>query len=250
MTTKVTPKQLEIINLIYSFRFLTSHQIQHFLNHKNHSLISIWLKDLVNKKILNKISTKSINKTPAIYYLGPKSRSILINKNNINTKNLTRIYSEKNMSEKFRQHWIFIADLYFTFQDIADQKKITFLTSTDQKKYAYLPLPLPDAYIKLKFGGKNKRYFLDVFDNKPMFVVRNRINQYIRYYEDNYWQENHKHPFPKILLICPSVRVINSLSRYISEKVDEETDIEFYLALKDSISLKGITDDTWIIPGD
>ena len=56
----LTKKQLEILTLLYRFRFLNRSQIQKLLNHKKISRINIWLKDLADKKTNKK--SKTINK--------------------------------------------------------------------------------------------------------------------------------------------------------------------------------------------
>ena len=70
---KITRKQREILDLIYSHRFLTRIQIQAFLKHKDKKTINLWLKDLRSKNYINWIYDKDnfVEKTkPAIYYLG------------------------------------------------------------------------------------------------------------------------------------------------------------------------------------
>lgn len=251
-TDTLTDKQLEIVYLIYRFRFLNRIQIQQFLNHKDHSLIIRYLKELTDKQILNRIysTTRANINTPSIYYLGTKSRLALKDHNKCNPDVLGRVYREKYRSDSFREHSMFIADLYFHFQKAAEQESSVchFYTATDISTVAYAPLPLPDAYITITNGKKHiKRYFLDVFlDRMPMFAVRRRINQYCRYFNGNYWQDHNKDPFPKVLLICPSLRIQHSLLRSILQLLEvEDANISFFLGLKDDIKKRGIQSDTW-----
>ena len=46
----ITPKQLEIILLLYKFRFIKKNQFKTLLKHKDIRHINSWLKDLNNKK--------------------------------------------------------------------------------------------------------------------------------------------------------------------------------------------------------
>ena len=50
-----TPKQLEILLLLYRFRFLNSPQIQAILNHKYHHRIQTWLNDLLTKDYIGQL---------------------------------------------------------------------------------------------------------------------------------------------------------------------------------------------------
>lgn len=248
----LTNKQLEILLLIYRFRFLTRNHIQQFLNHKDYSLINRYLKTLTDYQLINRIySTKrsDIN-SPAIYYLATKSKSLLKDYEKCNPDVLGRVYREKYRSEVFRNHCLFLADLYFYFQAAAAEQKSTchFYTATDIANVAYAPLPLPDGYITIKEGKKPiKRYFLDIFnEGMPMFAIRRRINQYCRYYSGNYWQDHNQYPFPKVFLIYPTLRVQKSLLKSIPQILEvEDADISFFLGLRDDIKKRGVQPDTW-----
>ncbi len=250
----ITPKQTEILLLIYRFRFLTRIHIQKFLNHKSDTRISSWLRDLTQKQIISNIYSKNliiVNK-PAIYYLSTKSRSIMKDNKDCNQKLLNRVYREKNRSDIFKNHWLFIADLYLFFQEVAQKQnsKLDFYTTTDLVDFAYLTIPLPDIYIAVKESKKvTKRYFLDCFDEKlPRFVMRKRIVTYFKYYKSNDWQKYIKHPFPKIMIICPNTFTNNFLSKFIIKTiVEEEVEIKFLLAIKPDIQKRGIQKDTWEI---
>ena len=112
---QTTPKQLNILLLLYRFRFLNRIQIQKLLNHKDPRRINTWLKDLTDRNIIGrKYSTKLLDNTkPAIYHLATKSRSILLTQPNISEKLLKRVYREKVRSEKLINHCLLVADIYF-----------------------------------------------------------------------------------------------------------------------------------------
>ena len=50
----ITKKQIEILLLLYIFRFLHTYQIQKLLNHKKPNQIKVWLKNLTEKEYLNR----------------------------------------------------------------------------------------------------------------------------------------------------------------------------------------------------
>jgi hypothetical protein len=251
-TESITTKQLEILILLYRFRFLTRIHIQQFLHHKNHTRITPWLKDLTNKHIINRIysqTQENINK-PAIYYLATKRKPILSNQKQCTGQALQRVYREKYRSKSFIANSLFLVDLCFHFQKAAQdqQAECHFYTATDLLTVNYAPLPLPSAYLTILQPNKViKRYFLEVFsDSIPMFAIRRRIQQYCRYYQSNYWQDHNADPFPKIFVICPTERIKKSLLYFIPKLLEEqEVDIVVFLGLKDSIIKSGIQPDTW-----
>lgn len=249
---KITPKQLQILLLLYRFRFLNRTQIQRLLNHKNHKRIIAWLNDLTSKNIIGRKYSNKLkeNTKPAIYYLATNSRKILLSQPDTNEKLLNRVYREKIRSVKLIEHCIFLADIYFYLTSLTQQNKnkLHFYTKTDLVSHNYLPLPLPDAYIAIKKGKSMKRYFLDVIDvGTPRFVLRKRISQYSEYYETELWQKLTNHPFPKILLICPDQSIKEFLNRFIPKFLEEEAedDILFYLTTKENIKSSKMNVNTW-----
>lgn len=248
---QTTPKQTQILLLLYRFRFLNRSHIQKFLNHKSDTRISSWLKDLHQRNIIERIfpKTRETINSPAIFYLGKKSKPILEVHEKKNSKSLKRIYREKHVSEVFRNHWLCIADLYFLFEKIAKEQQSTlhFLTNTDLYNIAYLPKPLPDAYIAVQGKDSTKRYFLELIDGREKwFAVDRRMNQFISYFKANYWQSHVSYPFPKIFLVCPNTKLKKHVQEYIREKLDsEKLSMEFYIGITADIQERGLHPNTW-----
>lgn len=237
---KITPKQLDILLLLYSFRFLNRHHIQSFLNHKDYRRINAWLKDLTAKKIIGRRYSNTIgeNTKPAIYFLSSQSHSILKDKTDIDKRILKRVYRERIRSKRLQDHQLLLADLYFLFlKQRKENETLHFYTSTDLVKHTYLPFTRPDAFIALKSPNESKRYFLDIIDHDtPRYALRRKIDYYFEYYDDDTWQQATGYEFPKILLVCPSESLKYYLNKYIREKLESElSDIDFYLSVSDSL---------------
>lgn len=235
----ITKKQLEILNLLYRFRFLNRSQIQKLLNHKKISQINIWLKDLYDKKIIGRNYSNRLgdNIKPAIYYLKTKSKNYLKDQTEKDTKLMKRIYGEKNRSQKFINHCLLSADFYLDLKKSSLSEEIFFYTKIDLLNHDYLPLNHPDAYVATKKSKKNKRYFLEIIDeDTPRFIIRAKIKQYLEYYNAQTWQDNTNHPFPKILILCPNDLIKKYLHSYIPRIMVEENqeEVDFYLSTKPS----------------
>jgi hypothetical protein len=251
MDTTITPKQLEILTLIYRFRFLNRHHIQTLLNHKDTKTINIWLKDLTNKNILGRIYSSKLkeNTKPAIYYLATKSRKVLLDQDNINEKILNRAYRDKNASSKLITHCLFLATFYLLLkeQTLKDKQTLHFHTKTDLVDHNYLPYNRPDAFIALETNKQTKRYFLEIIDEgTPRFMLRKKISQYIEYFDENTWKNRTLHNSPSLLFICPNQNIKDFLNKHIAQVLEEETsDLQFFLSLKSDIQAEGITPSTW-----
>ena len=148
----ITPKQIEILILIYRFRFLNRIQIQTLLNHKDYKRINAWLKDLTDKHYLKRNYKRTLlNKNkPAIYYLGTKSISLLKSFDVVNPKLLSRIYREHLRSKKFIDHCMTIGNLYLWFKNRVKDNQLHFFAKTDLSLHDYLIQPIPDAYLSVE----------------------------------------------------------------------------------------------------
>lgn len=252
----ITPKQLQILLLLYRYRFLNRIQIQQCLHHKNDTRITAWLRDLNQKEYIGRIYSYKIgeNIKPAIYYLATKSRSVLKEQEGSTQIGLDHIYRDSARSLTFQSHCLFIGDLYFYFEDMTNMLKLElhFSVKTDLTVYEYFLKPLPDVYIALTAPRKKtKRYFLDVFDEGiPRFALRARIKQYIEYAESGDWEENTNHSFPHILLICPDELTKKFLLRHIPKALEEEDmELVFSVSTRAQISEhKSVFSEMWNAP--
>jgi len=235
----ITKKQLEILTLLYRFRFLNRLQIQKLLNQKQKNRINCWLKDLYNKKIIGRNYSKKFgdNIKPAVYFLKSKSKNYLIDQVEKDTKLTERIYGEKNRSQKFINHCLLSADFYLNLRKSHIPEELFFYTKIDLINHDYLPSSHPDAYVATKKNKRIKRYFFEIIDEgTPRFAIRDKIKQYLEYYNDNTWQEETKHPFPKILILCPNDLIKDYLHSFIPRIMAEEDqeEVDFYLSIKPS----------------
>ncbi|HZE87113.1 MAG TPA: replication-relaxation family protein [Methylomirabilota bacterium] len=238
---KLTKKQKEILYYLYQFRFLHTHQLQKLLKHKNPNRTLSWLKDLIEKKCVKKISEKKTfqdNAKPTIYYLGQKARHILQKEKDIKLADLEYIYSEGRREKKFIDRCLFLADVYwYLLSQKEPQEELKFFTKTMLRGYEYFPDPLPDAFISVKGEETTRRYFLDFFDEyTPTFVLRKRVKMYLDYVEKSDWDENTDFAqFPSILFICPNERVKKHIYYYAKSLFEKnyEDKISLFLTTKD-----------------
>lgn len=248
----ITPKQLEILLLVYRFRFINRHHIQTLLNHKDPKRINTWLKDLTTKRILARHYSNRLkeNTKPAIYYLATKSRSILLDQPSVNNKTLVRAYKDKNCSQRLINHSLFIASFYLQLidQSIKEKNTLHFFTKTDLADHYYLPYNRPDAYISLEENDLTKRYFLELIDEgTPRFMLRKKISTYFEYFNQNTWKIRTDHENPSLLFICPNQAIKEFLHRYIALMLEEETsDLQFFTSLMLQIQEEGLTSNTWL----
>jgi len=108
----VTKKQRDIVDLLYSYRFLNRIQIQTFLKHKDYKTINLWLRDLLDKQYVGRIfSTDFAERTkPAIYYLSLNGIKHLKSMDFHSIEELAKRYREPTRSQTYIDRCLLLAD--------------------------------------------------------------------------------------------------------------------------------------------
>lgn len=235
----ITKSQIQIILFLLKFRFTTTSQLQKYFKHKDPKRIKEWLKDLRKKKyIVAIVDYKDITK-PYIYCLGSGSRPILKENKDVSKSFLNRIYKEKNLTQTFIKHCLFLVDIYLFFLSQKDKKsKMAFCTQQDLENFEYLPKDI-DAYIAVETNGTTKRYFLELFDEQrdKTGIIRYCVRKYLSYFQDGDWQANtNNSPLPSIFFVMANERRKAFVSHYGKAKFAKTfEDISLYLTTQDLI---------------
>lgn len=232
----LTDKQIEILLLLYKFRFLHTHHFQKLLNHKYANRIQIWLNQLtINKYILKDYDPKKVIKIPAVYSLTKNARQLLKTNKECDIQLLNKIYRESERSETFKNKCLLIADIYLYLKSqLKKTETLYFATQTNLAKYEYLPDRLIDAYVAITKTKDTKRYFIEIIDeNLPKPRIRGKIRKYLEFESSGDWEVNTDTPFPSVIFICPNDGIKKWLQREVNKKLEEaQSEIKFLLNSK------------------
>lgn len=246
-TTKniLTKKELEILILLYRFRFLNRVQTQVLLGHKHHNQVQLWLNSLVSKGCIAREYDRRFAGGSAVYSLALRGRKQIVDRPDVEAKLLNnRVWREKERTEEFRDHCHTVNNIYISLIEFAKKysSKLHFYTKTDLYGMTFMIRPNPDAYFALEpTEGDTKRYFLEVFEDAPSAKLRKRVQRYLEYYDDEYWNEKYPDkPFPEVIFVCPNKRMKGHLYMYIKNKIDEYPDLYIYLTTKELVAKKGL----------
>lgn len=249
-TKPINKYQKQILFLLYRFRFLTISQLQKYFNHKDPHRIKEWLKGLRENKYIYAIKDEKDRTKPYIFCLDTKAKYIIQENEDCDKSFLERLYKEKKLTDNFKNHCLFIFDIYLFFlsQKEADAR-IHFLTQQDLIGYDFFPEELPDVYIAVETKDGSNRYFLDLYDDyrNKAFLPRQRIKQYITYCEGGNWQANTENSsFPTILFVLPHEQRKKHIYYYgkaLLEKTFE--DISLFLTTQDLIKGNKESQNIW-----
>ncbi len=243
----ITDIQLNILLLLYKFRFLNTHQIQKLLNYHYPQTVQLLLKDLREKEYVTyrDFDRKKFgdNTKPAIYHLTKLARRKLKTHKKCDLSVLNKVYQQPE-SLPFIYRYIFLADVYLNLRSQEGEEKLKYFTQDELKKYDYFPKPLPDGYIAIRGTKKTKRYFLFLLDERaPWYALEHKVKRYLDYVDDNSWADHTHDPLPSFLLIAPHERFKKKIFNLISESL--VTNGSFYLATKWNIQQNGFKGDVW-----
>ncbi|MDK2899456.1 MAG: hypothetical protein PWQ10_643 [Patescibacteria group bacterium] len=225
-------EQVEILYILYTFRFANSKQIAKYQAKPNAKAIQKRLKILEDQELIAKRYDKSykLQGKPAAYYLTAQGARALIKfgKRPANEPiNIKITYKSKDISEDFIKHCTHILDIYLSLCTIHGNK-LEFFTKSDlnYKQYEYYPRPLSDAHIRMKINRDDRNFFLEAFEDRdPFFVIVRRIKQYLKYAESGDWEET----IPTVLMVAPDITTHKRLRKRIAYELREsyEDDIKF-----------------------
>jgi len=230
---KITYKQREILDLLYTHRFLTRIQIQALLKHKDKKTINLWLRDLRAKEYVSWIYNKDhfAEKTkPAIYYLGINGIRHFRNFDSYPAADLDMRYREHERSQTFIDRSLQLADCCI---DLADERNSSYYmktryyyeTEADYRNDRYYGFMADSELIHPQlcfhespddkddeYGDPDvveKSYLLEIFDaTLPRYRLRNRLKKYVQYLDEEMseWEkETYGDPLPTILLVCATL---------------------------------------------
>lgn len=251
----ITPKQFEILILIYRFRFLDRVQIQTLLHHKDYRRINEWLTNLVEKEHLgrNVFKGTSDKLLPAVYFL-EKNGIAYLRKHyeDVYEVELEKRTREHEKSLNFQIHCQALGHIYLSYIDYADylDNELTFTTQADFTSEEPTFLLYPDAHVILEDLEEETKthYAIEIIDrNTPMFTLKHRIREYIEYFYDSEWQSSSEDPFPKCLFFCQTPSRKRALMRIIPRLKDEfdNPSMTFMLTTLETFAKEGLDGKLW-----
>lgn len=245
------PDQVEVLQLLYRFRFTTTQLIATYQHKKNAAAVFNRMRVLEEQGYIGRNfepSYRLLGK-PASYYLLPKGIQVLRQDSDNASAPLHGMYKDKNASNQFIERSLTLFQAY-TQLSVVYADYFDLFTKPELAEFTYFPKKLPDAYISLKGLNKarTKHYLLLVFDEATLYFAHvNRIKDLIKHTDTGAWDEPMGKP-PIVLVICDTLKQQKSLQPRIAKTV-QAADVknpQFYITHKDTIAkLSADNADIW-----
>lgn len=228
--TKLNQEQLDLLKMLYKFRFGTKNLITRYLGKKDQSSVFRRLENLIEQGLVAKRydSTYKLQGKSAAYYLTPAGARALQTHNN-NELNVKLLYKSKDVSESFIEQSLIAFRIY---NDLTQEHKQTlkFHTKTDLAKYTYFPQPLPSAYIRIE----SRQYFLELLKSSdPSFVAKRLIQRYLSYARESDWEDTGT-DLPSIVLVCDTDVLQKRVEKLLAKNTEDINieDLKFIVTME------------------
>ena len=217
-TRKPTKSQLDLLKLLYKFRFATATLLA---THRQKNPVTIYgtLQLLLKSQYIAKNYAPSYKLAGrgAEYYLTNAGIRYLRDNENLNELVLHAMYKNKSLGQPFIQKCLLIYKIYIQLiRQYGSSMKI--YTRAEMQGIDGFPEQLPDMYITTE---KNT-YFIDIFTENLFYLVKKRLDALVKHYESDEWTED---KYPTILLVFPDSRIEAKAQVYI-EKIKDNSFIE------------------------
>ncbi|MCB9819945.1 replication-relaxation family protein, partial [Candidatus Nomurabacteria bacterium] len=227
----LSKKQLEVLTVLYSFRFSTRSLISQYLGIPNSPVVYRRLESLVEREYIAKRYDKSYKLAgrEAEYYVTPKGLRELRSSGSIDVTEpmITALYKDPGVSEAFIcQHVVLFA---IRNQLVTAHSDLQYFTARDIQLLDYFPEPRPIAFISLKTKRGVSRFFVEYIPAETHSNrIKYRLKAYMQYFDHDDWSATGT-PFPYILYITENGMVEKGVRRHIEfELYKADTDIQFF----------------------
>jgi hypothetical protein len=269
---KITPKQQEILKLLYSYRFIARKQLQILLGHTDKRRVSSWLKELREQQFVDWIYDPldpAEQSTPAIYYLGINGIRFLRQAKQYPEAGLRKRYRDNDRQQDFMAKCLQLVDCVIHLearnkasQDNSEGVRYSYTLEADYTRpgheYEFLAdseYAHPDLVFTKTTQETAQTYFLQTFDlTTPRYMVKKRLKSYVEYFdshEPEAWCEQTQQGEPPIVLIaCATPAELIYAKRYTKKWFEEQgladrEDVCIRFAVLDKLKRQGLTAAIW-----
>lgn len=236
--------QLEILELLYKFRFGSNNLIAEYFGKNHRAFASNRLKVLEEQGFIGKRfdSSYRIQGKPAAYYLrADGARKLQERRDNKDEVNIKSIYKDKTVSEGFIWHSL---NIFAAYNQLKARygSKLDYFTKSDLASYQHFPKPLPDVFLSLEIKDTTKHFFMELIENsKPFFTAVRTIKKYIDYKQSGNWALTEA-DFPVILFVCDSTSWQKQLQKQIVKMLSKTLIDDLVFAATTKEELKHVKD--------
>ncbi len=254
MPRKLNQNQIDVLLLLYKFRFVTSNLLTQKLKLQHRNSINSRLQILEDQEYIGRRYDKSyklMNK-PASYFMMPKGFAVLRGMDGISNNTLKNMYKDVQATDGFVERSLAIFNLYNHLEAIFGERFDMF-SKSELTGMEDLPEILPDGLVRFKTSNspraKEHNFFIYYAgERQPLFAISSIITKQLEYGDSEDWQEFFGKP-PAVIIICDSLALERRLHRQVGRVEDEAAKGQkFYTTTATEIVTLAKPDDAFLMP--
>ena len=218
---RLTRQQLELVELVYKFRFVTSKLVSEKYGRSSKAVMHRRLQLLTEKEILGMHydGHMRLRGEPASYYLLQDGIAALKAQSDpelVSRRTLQATYKDRTAKKTFIYDSLVIFQLYNRYRGLYGEA-ISFSTKSNMTftVFDYFPDPLPDGFIRLDQSDTTQYFFLEYVDSRITAIgMYKLVKKYADYFEDDKWSSR-RSGSPIMLLVCETESVLKAIKKQV-----------------------------------
>ncbi len=212
---KITNQQQRILKSLFKFRFISSQLLAQVMGISRQGVYQV-LEALVAMELVNKVYEKEfrIDRRPAYYYLNKRGVSVVRRLLDVRESVVHALYKNDQASSEFIDHCLATAHCYaFISRSLPIDTNI--FTKSEINRIKEFPKNRPDLFVRTPEG---REAIVVITDDKPLYIVRKRLNEIIQHSEDEGWEDG---DYPRICFVLKDGNDKNSFLYTTRKKLED-----------------------------
>lgn len=216
---KLTGQQQRVLKLLFKFRFVSAGLLASGMGIRREGVYRV-LEQLVGRGLVTKVYKEEwrIDRKPAYYYLNKPGVTVVRKVMDVKELVVRSLYKNDEMTDDFVEHSMKLIQCYVSIIKYLPKGSDIF-SKTEINRFTQFPKNRPDLYIRTPDG---KEAMVVIVDDKPLYIVRKRLDEIIMHSEDEGWRSD---SYPYICFVLKDQAAMHSFL-YTTKKKRESMGLE------------------------
>lgn len=238
---KLSSGQQRVLKLLFKFRFISAQLLAQVMGISRPGVYQA-LEALVEKELVTKVYEENyrIDRKPAYYYLNKRGVTVVRKLMNEKERVVHTLYKNDIATPEFVEHCLATASYYVSISRSLPPDTNIF-TKAEINYLPEFPKNRPDLYIRTPDGNEA---VVAIMDDKPLYIVRKRLNEIIQHSEDEGWEDG---DYPRICFVLKHGSDKNSFLYTTRKKLEDMgmDEDEICILATHLIAFEGDSDRIW-----
>ena len=210
---KLSAGQQRLLKLLFKFRFMSTQLLADVIGIGRRSVYEA-VEVLVAKGLVDKVYDSDFRyaKKPAYYYLNKQGVTTVRRLLDVKESVVHALYKNAEASPEFIDHCLTTARCYGAIKRGSPDDTEIF-TKAEINRFRQFPKNRPYLYIRTP---GNKDAIVVIIDDKPLYIVRKRLEEIIQHMEDEGWDGD----YPTICFILKNPNDLHSFLYTTNKKLE------------------------------